>query len=413
MAQPDPGPDAGHRHHTAEDVRHRQEEQHRRLLARPRLEDRVEEFDGVVDLGEEVAVRQRAALGTARRARGVDQRRQRVRREHAPPYADLPVRLLGAQLGQALHMALLHHPHVAQVGQPVQFGTEGGRLGAGLRDQGHRTGVLEDPAGLEDRGGGVDGYRHQAGRPRGEVEECPLVPGARHDGDPVSRRQALGDQPLGHRLHLVGELRRRHVRPPPVLALAAEDHRAGGRTRVVEGQVPERPAGHRRRERRYVRLPYRPVQPPRLGLHQGRPGSVVERGRGGEGGKRGGHGRLLRRACSDETACCMTYVPRAPWRSPAEACGKGYRWLGRRSYGARVWVLCGFGGVPGPGMCNTGGCVRGAQLPSAFSWSRSRTAVTPCPPAAQTEISPRPGPPFSASSSASVATIRAPVAAKG
>ena len=42
----------------------------------------------------------------------------------------------------------------------------------------------------------------------------------------------------------------------------------------------------------------------------------------------------------------------------------------------------------------------------------SKMATTPWPPAAQIEISPRPEP-FSASSFASVATIRPPVAAKG
>lgn len=47
------------------------------------------------------------------------------------------------------------------------------------------------------------------------------------------------------------------------------------------------------------------------------------------------------------------------------------------------------------------------------SHQRSRIAVTPCPPAAQTEISPRPGASRSASSFARVATMRAPVAAKG
>src|SRR3954452_22665478 len=43
---------------------------------------------------------------------------------------------------------------------------------------------------------------------------------------------------------------------------------------------------------------------------------------------------------------------------------------------------------------------------------RSRIAVTPIPPAAQIEMRPRPEP-FSASCFASVATMRAPVAAKG
>src|SRR5205823_3957182 len=49
---------------------------------------------------------------------------------------------------------------------------------------------------------------------------------------------------------------------------------------------------------------------------------------------------------------------------------------------------------------------------AAYSAVRSTMAVTPCPPAAQIEMSPRPLP-FSASSLARVARIRPPVAAKG
>src|SRR5690625_4380984 len=55
-------------------------------------------------------------------------------------------------------------------------------------------------------------------------------------------------------------------------------------------------------------------------------------------------------------------------------------------------------------------CVFGRRLNDIYGFSRM--AVTPWPPAAQMEISPRP-PPLSSSSLASVATILVPVAANG
>ena len=52
------------------------------------------------------------------------------------------------------------------------------------------------------------------------------------------------------------------------------------------------------------------------------------------------------------------------------------------------------------------------SIPDSDFTHRSKIAVTPIPPAVQIEINPRPEP-FCASSFASVATIRAPVAANG
>ena len=53
-----------------------------------------------------------------------------------------------------------------------------------------------------------------------------------------------------------------------------------------------------------------------------------------------------------------------------------------------------------------------SSIPDSEFTHRSNIAVTPIPPAVQIEINPRPEP-FCASSFASVATIRAPVAANG
>ncbi len=295
MPEPHPGADAGHRHHPPEDMRHGQEQQDRDLLVRPRLEDGVEEFDGVVDLGEEVAVGERAALGAAGGARGVDQRGQGGRAEHAPADVDLLVGDRGPGLGEPVHVPLLHHPQVPEVGDAVQLGTEGGGLRDGLGDQGDRAGVLEDPAGLEDGGGRIDRDGHQTRGPGGEVQERPLVRRPRHDRDPVARRQPLGDQPLGHGEHLLGEARRRHVRPAAVLRPTAEQHLVRHREGVVEGQVAQRSVRDGRGEGRYVCLPDDSVEAPGLRLHEGGGGSVVEGCGCGEGRQWRGHGRLLAR----------------------------------------------------------------------------------------------------------------------
>ncbi len=296
VPQPYPGPDAGDRHHAAEDVGHGQEQQDRGLFAGPGPEDGVEQLDGVVDLGEEVAVGERAALGAAGGTRGVDEGGEGARAEHAAPHLHLLVGQVRPGLREPVHVALLHDPHVPEVGQPLPLGAEGGGLPGGLGDEGDRAGVLEDPAGLEDGGGRVDGDGDQAGRPGREVQDRPLVDRAGHHGDPVARHQPLGDQPLRHGQHLVGELRRRDVAPAPVGVLAAERHGARVRAHVVERQVGERPVRPRRRQRRHGRLPHRPVQAPHLGRHQDRPAVHVAVG---GGGIRSGHGRLLGRAAGE------------------------------------------------------------------------------------------------------------------
>ncbi len=281
---------------------HRQEQQDGRLLVLG-LEDRVEQLDGVVDLGEEVAVREGAALGAAGGAGGVDEGGEGVGAQHAAPYGDLGVRHLYAGLCEPGHVLLVHHPQVAQVGQVRQFGADGGGLGGGLGEQGDGAGVVQDPAGLEDRRGGVDRHGDQAGGPGGEVEQRPLVRRAGHDGDTVTRHQPLGDQPLGHRAHLLGEVRGRDVRPAAVGQAAAEHDGGGGRLRVVERQVREGTVLHRGRERRYRHLPHGAVEPLHRGFHEDRTAVVVGGGDGGAGGGgvvrvRGGHGRLLWRACT-------------------------------------------------------------------------------------------------------------------
>ncbi len=351
MAQPHPRADARDGHHPAEDVRHRQEQQYRRLLLRPFPEDGVEKFDGVVDLGEEVAVGERAALRTAGRARGVDERGEGVGAQHPTAYGDFLVRYVLAELREPLDVPLLEDPHVLEVGDAVAFRAQGGGLGEGLRGEGHRAGVLEDPAGLEGGGRRVDGYGHQTRRPRGEVHERPLVRRPRHDGQPVARLQALGDQPLGHREDLLGELGRRDVLPVPVRRTAAEGCRLGVLVRVVEGDVRERAVGRGRDERRYGHLPHGPVQSSDLGLDQERLAVVSDgghdplRGRGGRRGReRRRHERLLWRAAAFRWACTsggFTTDVRIRRRRCSDT----------GSYGSHVWGSCGFGGGGAAAVC--------------------------------------------------------------
>src|SRR5438445_9383014 len=81
---------------------------------------------------------------------------------------------------------------------------------------------------------------------------------------------------------------------------------------------------------------------------------------------------------------------RLPWPVPAKDCGAGQSQPARRD----------------PARS------RGRELLVPVAHPAVRMATSPWPPAAQIEISPRPEP-FSASSLASVATIRPPVAANG
>ncbi len=92
-----------------------EEEEHRRGVRGLRLEVGREQFDRVVDLGEEVAVGECAALGAAGGA-GVDEGGERVGAEHPAAHGDLLVRDVLAQLGQPLQVSLLEDPHVHQSG---------------------------------------------------------------------------------------------------------------------------------------------------------------------------------------------------------------------------------------------------------------------------------------------------------
>ncbi len=90
----------------------------------------------------------------------------------------------------------------------------------------------------------MDGYGDQAGGPGGEVQERPLPARAGHDGEPVARPQAVGDQALGRGPHLGGEAGRVDVAPQPVGLLAGEDNPRGvgggvGERQVAEGAVEE------------------------------------------------------------------------------------------------------------------------------------------------------------------------------
>lgn len=277
---------------------------------------------------------ERAALGAAGRARGVDEGGERVGAEHATAYGYFRVRDVLAQLGQPLHVPLLEDPHVPQVGDAVAFRAERGRLRHRLRGEGDGSRVLEDPADLEDGGGGVDGDGDQTRRPGREVQQRPLVRRPCHDRDAVAGGQALGDQALRHRQHLRGELGGGHILPVTVGVLPAEDRLARGHCRVVERDVRERAVGHLTDEGRHGHLSHDSVQPPDLGLHEGGWG-VVRAGLAGHGAApwlpgpgryEAGWGRYV------------SYGPETWGVHPSFVRGRGDRIVRGRSVGfVRVW----------------------------------------------------------------------------
>ena len=144
--------------------------------------------------------------------------------------------------------AVLDQPHPSDPGRRGQRLGGGLQVGRGLRDQRPGAGVGQDPFDLLGRRGLVDRHRGRARGPDGVVDDRPLVPGPRHQRDPVSRGDPRGDEPLGQRRHVVGELPGGDVLPAGVSrgALAPHDHAA----RFARGPL-EHDIGQARR-RRYV-----------------------------------------------------------------------------------------------------------------------------------------------------------------
>src|SRR4029079_15032031 len=97
-----------------EDVGERQEQQRRGVVG---LEQQVQLGDRYPELGHEVPVGELAALRTAGRPGGVDDRRQVERGGPGPPVLENVVGDVLAQAAQDLDPVVRQRPHVVQVGQ--------------------------------------------------------------------------------------------------------------------------------------------------------------------------------------------------------------------------------------------------------------------------------------------------------
>jgi hypothetical protein len=109
-------------------------------------------------------------------------------------------------------------------------------VGRGLDEASDRTGVPEDPLELLGRRGLVDGHRHAAEVPHGEVHESPLIAGLAHETDTVPGADACRDESLGQPRHIGEEVPTRHV-SPGVAPTPPEDHLVGGFRRVGDRDV--------------------------------------------------------------------------------------------------------------------------------------------------------------------------------
>ena len=204
-----------------EDVRER-EEQQRRVPGRHEVRERV--GDGA-HLEQQVAVGDLAALGAARGARGVDQRREVVGVHRRP--ALLQRRVVDARAGvaQGAHRAVgaVDLPHVLELGELLAQVLDDGAVLVGLDDHALGAGVGQAPLDLVGRRGLVDREGHRAGRPEGVVEQRPLVARRRDEADPVAGLQARGEEALRGGGDLVAEGRERHVLPLVVDQAAVGD----------------------------------------------------------------------------------------------------------------------------------------------------------------------------------------------
>src|SRR5664279_5645962 len=223
-------------------VRQRQEQQGGARLA-PQL--RGADRDRL-DVEPEVAVGEFAALGVSRRTRGVDERGHGAAGQGGPALGHRAVGDVPAGTGQRADGIRVDPPDMAQRRTAGLGGLNDGGMVAGLHDHGHGLGVGEVPGHLLPRRGLVDRHSDGAGRPDRVVQQRPLVAGASHQPDPVAGVHSHGDQSLGDRDDLLGELAGGH-RAPATVGLDAEGRGVGMDAGVVEhwvGQVRRLRYGH-------------------------------------------------------------------------------------------------------------------------------------------------------------------------
>ena len=202
-----------------------QEHQHPFAL----VQQRREAVLGAADLVEQVGMGQLAALRPAGGARGVDQGRGIGGFQAGQSVIELfRVDRLG-RLGERVQRGCarpVDAQHLAQRGQLVleMLDLVGVRVGLG-EDQ-HRAGILQHELDLFGGAGLIDRHRDRARGQDGEVQDRPFVTGRRQDGDAVTGRHALGDQPQCCRTDLVCGLFTRDTCPCAVDE-ALEDHMVG------------------------------------------------------------------------------------------------------------------------------------------------------------------------------------------
>ena len=232
-----------HRDHPREDMCQRQEQQGGLAFG----ETGAHRIPGGRTLGEEVCVREYHTLRPAGGPRGVDQGR-RIRRERVGlTTIEFVLGELGPALGDGGQRMIVDDEGLAQSGRLVDDPDVLGVLRVVLDEEELGPGVLQDPLHLVGRGGLVDGDGGGTGAPDGVVQDGPLVARRRQDGHPIARLDAGGDQSLGHRVDLVGEVLGRHIDPLTArlpleqrhrrpLGPVAEDRVDRGRL-VVHGEI--------------------------------------------------------------------------------------------------------------------------------------------------------------------------------
>ena len=234
--------DAAQLDDAAEDVGEGQEEQCGRALDREEL---GHSGDDVAHLEHEVAMREHAALGSAGRARGVDDRGERLRVQGGAAALELLVGDAGTGGGQGVECTVVEDPGARAVGDAIGNLVEDLLVLRALEEDADRVGVAEDPLDLLGRGGLVDRHDRRAGVPDGVVRDGPVVARARHDADALAGLDARSHDALGHRLDLVEELLGGHAYPGAP-AVDRQGDSMGGGLCVVDDVVYEAARGGRR-----------------------------------------------------------------------------------------------------------------------------------------------------------------------
>jgi hypothetical protein len=224
-------------HEAPERVRERQEEQDR---VAPVLEVRLHAQGG----GDEILVREHAALRRAGRAGGVDQGGEVFLLHVAPCGLDRTrvgrrVRAaLGLERGELVEADdLAHRRRLRLDRRQLPF------LRVVLDEREHRLGVREDVCALLRRARGIDADDDRADRHRGPVEQHPFEPRAGEHCHGVPAADSAREQPVRERVHAPCRVLPRDLAPAVAVLLEVGGHRRA----QVEDVAPER-RGRPRRE---------------------------------------------------------------------------------------------------------------------------------------------------------------------